>query len=326
MEKIYCPHVLNALEITTLGSFKSCCVSDKLFKDSNGKNFNASNTSIETVWNSQDRKDWIENFDENFPTDCKQCYQVEVSGGESKRLREINYWSRYYNIDTNNVSKVIFDSADMEMLDLKLGNICNLACATCHPASSSRWNTYYKQFKGSFDTTTQIWQDTDEFWNNLINNVKKVKKIEMAGGEPFMNQKQKLLINYLVENDLAKNIDITWISNCTFYEEELIEKFKYFKAVNMTISIDNTHEQFEYMRYPAKWDESYDIFLKFNKLKEQKLINLSISHTISFLNIFRLPEFWKWAKDHKVFVFNNLVMWPFSVQVLPATFKFKVKE
>ena len=103
MSKIYCPHAFNAMEITTIGEFSPCCVSSKKFVDDAGKQYHAGDTSISEVYASNDRRKWIEQFDVNFKTDCKQCWEVEKGGGESKRLREINYWKllRKTNISPN---------------------------------------------------------------------------------------------------------------------------------------------------------------------------------------------------------------------------------
>ena len=37
------------------------------------------------------------------------------------------------------------------------------------------------------------------------------------------------------------------------WSKDLIDYFKYFKLVRIMLSIDNTKEQFEFQRYPAKW-------------------------------------------------------------------------
>ena len=322
--KNYCPHAFNALEITTNGVFKPCCITSKTFTDADGNKCNAASHRISEVYASDSRREWIENFDDTFATDCNQCYQIEKSGGESKRLREIKFWEGYY----RGKSKVPIMSSDsaLEVLDLKLGNTCNLACATCHSSSSSKWNSIYKQHTGEFNWPKQNWQDTDEFWEDLITQVQSIKKIEIAGGEPFMNKKQRKLINYLVDNDLAKDIDICWITNSTFYNEDIISKFKHFKLVRVMISLDNTHEQFEFMRYPAIWSDSYKIFSKFNKLAKEGEIELGISHSISALNVYHLPEMWEFGREHRVPVYNNIVMAPFCMQDLPAEFKQTVKE
>lgn len=322
MNKIFCPHAYNALEVRTGGDFRPCCISEKKFCDSNGIPFDAGTSSISDVYNSSDRKNWQENFDLYFEKDCKQCAEVEKSGGESKRLREIKYWNVYYNGD---VPK--FDSnSKLELLDLKLGNTCNLACATCSGKSSSKWNSIYHKLKGGWELPVQKWQDTDNFWESINEISSDLKKVEIAGGEPFMIKKQRIFLNYLVDKNLAKNIDITWITNSTYYEEDIINLFPHFKQVRVMVSIDNTHDKFEYMRWPAKWNDSYEIFKKFNNLKQQGLIDLGISHTISAINILDLPDMWKFARDHKVNIFNNLVMWPFHCKNLPHEFKLKVKE
>ena len=322
--KNFCPHAFNALEINTSGLFKPCCISQKRFVDNDGEQYKANVHSITEVFNSDDRSQWLENFDEQFETDCKQCYQVEQGGGESKRLREIKYWEGYYK---NQPVPHMDENTPLEVLDLKLGNTCNLACATCHPDSSSKWNSIYKQLRGRYGWPAQHWQDDDQFWDGLIAEVDKVKKIEIAGGEPFMNKKQKRLVNYLVDNDIAKDVHITWITNCTLFDEDIASKFPYFKNVSVMLSLDNTHEQFEFMRFPGKWTEAYEIFKKFKKLHEQgDITSLGISHSISFLNVYHLPEFWAWAREHQVHVFNNLIMEPFSAQDLPREFKLKVKE
>ena len=57
------------------------------------------------------------------------------------------------------------------------------------------------------------------------------------------------------------------------------------------LSIDNTKEQFEFQRYPAKWNETYETFKKFMHLRDEGLCQVEISHSVSALNIFHLPSF-----------------------------------
>lgn len=325
MSKIYCPYAFNAMEITTGGAFSPCCVSSKQFADSAGERYHAGSSSIGEVYASSDRRKWIEQFDVNFKTDCKQCWEVEQGGGESKRLREIKYWKLYYDSLGERVPIIDIDTP-LEVLDLKLGNTCNLACATCDPISSSRWNSIIKGFTGAFPVQPQRWQDTDEFWEGLNDSIDHVKKIEIAGGEPFMVKKQRVLLDYLIDNDIAQHVDITWITNSTHYEQDIVDKFKHFKQVRVMVSLDNTHEQFEYMRYPAKWDRAYEIFQKFIELHRENKIMLGLSYTISALNIYRVPDMWQFARDHQIPIFNNLVMQPFHCKNLPNEYKQTVRE
>lgn len=313
MPKIFCPLATNNIEVDSSGKFKPCCISSKRF-EVGGSVASADDYRIGEIAESEDRRRWIENFDQYYGTDCAQCYEVEKSGGESKRLREIRYWKDDYQKDV------------LQSLDLKMGNTCNLMCAICAPNASSKWASFYRSIDIDPGFGYQRWPDKEEFWDGLNEVAHNVKKIELAGGEPFMIKKQKILIDYLVKNDLAKDIDITWFTNCTQYPEDIISKFPEFKFVRIMLSIDNTHEQFEYQRYPAKWNEAYEIFLKYKTLHDDGIIHLGISHTIGLLNIWRLPEFHAWCREHEVYVFNNLVMEPLSAKDLPMDYKLRVKK
>lgn len=309
MTKTFCPLVTNNIELTTQGEMTPCCISSKRFTVG-GQKANAYDNTISDVINSDDRKSWIKNFDDYFSTDCRQCHEVEISGGESKRQREIKLWRDNLNYKRDTIQSI----------DLKMGNTCNLACAICGSHSSSKWGSIDKQF-GKDYTPSQRWQDTDEFWEELNLHADNLQRVELAGGEPFMIKKQKILIEFLVSRDLAKDIEITWFTNCTIWPEELVSYFKEFKLVRIMLSLDNTHEKFEFQRFPAKWDETYEIFKKFIDIRDKGLCQVEISHSISALNIHALPEFHEWCTEHKVKVFNNLVMHPFSAKDLPEEFK-----
>lgn len=313
--------VYNGLEIRTDGTFTGCCITSKRYHNKEGKRFNVERDAIADVWNSEDRRNFIDNFDNEFETHCRQCADVEKVGGESKRLREIKYWKL-----RDDVTQLpIYTGDDLEFLDLKMGNTCNLACSICGPNASSKWSSIYKTLGIDAQKITQ-WQETDKFWNQFDDLISKVRRIELAGGEPFMIKKQEKLIKSLVERDLAKDIEITWFTNCTMWPENLIKYFKEFKLIRIMLSLDNTEKQFEYIRWPGNWDQAYSVFKKWNELSHSGIIDLGISHSIGMLNAWWLPEFHKWCREHKVKIFNNLVMSPMSSRDLPHEFKLKIKE
>jgi MoaA/NifB/PqqE/SkfB family radical SAM enzyme len=313
--------VYNGLEIRTYGEFTSCCITSKKYEDENGRRYNVETDDISTVWNSDDRKEFVENFDDYFESHCKHCYEIEKGGGESKRLREIKYWEREYAPEPI----PMMDGNTLEMLDLKMGNTCNLACAMCAPDSSSKWASVYKEL-GIKAAKVEQWQETDKFWDQLSDISGNVRKIELAGGEPFMIKKQERLIKYLVESGQAKDVDITWITNCTFWPEKIVKYLKEFKMVRIMLSLDNTDEQFNYIRYPAKWEPTFDIFLKFKELRDAGIIDMGISHSVGMLNAWWLPEFHAWAREHRVNVYNNLILYPIGARELPEDFKHKLLD
>ena len=311
----FCPLAYNNVEIDSAGYYKPCCISSKRFLI-NDECANAIDYNLPDIMKKSDRNEWIENFDAHYESDCEQCHALESAGGESKRTREIREWNSWLK----------FTKGELQSLDLKMGNTCNLMCAICAPNASSKWASFYRSIDVDPIFGYQRWPDRDDFWNGLNEYAYTIQKIELAGGEPFMIKKQEILIKYLIERDLAKNIDITWFTNCTIWPENLVQYFKHFRYVRINLSLDNTHKQFEYIRYPAKWDETYRVFTKFKELQDAGEINLGISHSIGMLNAYWLPEFHAWAREQQVKVFNNIVMEPLGAQDLPYEFKLQVKQ
>lgn len=309
--------VSNGLEIRTTGEFSSCCITSKLFKKSDGNQYNIKNDSIQDVWNSQDRIEFIDNFENEFENYCKQCSIIEKNGGISKRLREINVWEYHYG--KNNSKK-------LQILDLKMGNTCNLMCAICTPLNSSQWASFYRRNEWKEKIKAIHWQNDETFWHELNKISSGIRRIELSGGEPFLVKKQETLLKYLVKNNLAKNIDILWITNCTIWPQNLIKYFECFKTSRINVSLDNTGSQFEYIRYPAKWNDVQEIFRKFQKLSAENKIILTISYSIGFLNAFYLPEFHHWCRENKVDVYNNLVTYPVSAKDLPKEIKYQIMD
>lgn len=314
MGKIFCPLASNNIEIKTGGEFSPCCIAYKNFKVGD-KVANAATNTIAEVIDSPDRKEWIENFDKNYETDCTHCYEIERGGGRSKRQMEIDLWDHTFT----------YQPDMLQSLDLKMANVCNLACAICSPYASSKWGSVHKSL-GLDYVKTQKWPEKKEFWEGLNNVVDNVRRIELAGGEPFMIKNQEILIKFLIEKGFAKDTEITWFTNCTIWPENLIPYFKEFKQIRIMLSIDNTHEQFEYLRWPAKWDTTYELFLRFKQLAIDGIAQVEISHSVTGINIWHLPNFHAWCREHEVKMYNNFVLMPLNIRDLPQEFKETVKK
>ena len=67
--------VYNGLEIRTYGEFTSCCITSKKYGDENGRRYNVETDYISTVWNSDDRKEFVQNFD----AESERCWVAEMN-------------------------------------------------------------------------------------------------------------------------------------------------------------------------------------------------------------------------------------------------------
>jgi MoaA/NifB/PqqE/SkfB family radical SAM enzyme len=267
--------------------------------------------------------------------DCRWCWEEEDAGRKSKRLRDNEKYLGHLRQGGESFT-------GLAKFELNLGNTCNLKCRTCAPYSSSQWvkeqfDVYEsKQWQGNFKAYANnmkkyhmTYDDDSEFWIDLIDNLETIRQFDFYGGEPFMSNKMWRILEICVEKGYAKNIELHYATNATHWPEKRIDLFKHFKHVNLNFSIDGIGDQFEFMRYPAKWSEAFENMQKSKALQLQHHdIHISWCITISLLNIWSVPEI---LEEHRNNFSNfgsylNLVHWPnyFNLNIMPDDVKVKV--
>ena len=81
-----------------------------------------------------------------------------------------------------------------------------------------------------------------------------------------------------------------------FPDTEWWDIWKYFKKVDIQLSIDGVGARFEYIRFPGNWNNLEKNVSDYKiKIKNCENMQLSISHTLGALNIFYLDEFFHWC-------------------------------
>lgn len=318
------------LELDTVGRVRACCLADP-FVDENGNEYNLSTNSLEEIWNSPSRKkllDDLQNGIEN-PT-CKICWVEEKHGRESKRQRE------------NQRDLVIKDTP--QVLDLKLGNTCNLRCRTCNPDSSSSWvtewydvyhttNTPKSEFLQKYKRIRDLYSSTNEsLWKTLEEWIPKCILIDFYGGEPLLIERSWDILRKCVADGYSNQQELHFNTNATiFLSDQQIETLKNFKQVNISLSIDGIKEKFEYMRYPAKWDIVAENIRKYSDLSEQHdHIRVDFCYTVSIMNVWDIIEFDSFVQTNypTLGIYYNMLFTPkhFSITVIPETIKSIVSQ
>ena len=129
------------------------------------------------------------------------------------------------------------------------GIVCNLACVVCGPGASSKWRSELGMGRYNEDEYTpmpgEITVEVEDYdWLSL-------EHVTFSGGEPMLNQSTLLILK-----NLNENCNVHFHSNGTQQpSDEFLEAFARFKSFDITFSIDDIEEQFEYLRWPAKWSE-----------------------------------------------------------------------
>ena len=260
--KHFCALPFLHYEIKTYGHVAPCCVSRTVYKDENGSPFNVSTHNINDIVNSKDAVEMRQRALEDKPIrGCEECYKEEADGNVTRRMRE----NQKYNEQGLMLEQNRFTH---RYLDLKLGNLCNLACRICNVWSSSRWVDDMRQagFTDVFkkDNINFKWYESEEYWKALEMFLPHIDQIDLYGGEPFLIKQQFKFLEKIVEKGYAQNISLNYATNGSVYPKHALKNiWPNFKLVHFLFSADGVGPTFEYARYPGKWSVFEDTLKRF---------------------------------------------------------------
>lgn len=213
---------------------------------------------------------------------CQDCWKQEEVGQTSMRQ------SHSLNKSDLTIKKEI-QNKKLKYLVIDSGNVCNLACRTCNPWSSSAWFKEYneknsKKFNFAVKQTDTAYLINEEF--------QELEWLSVLGGEPFQNLDHLQVLEVIVQQGYAKNCTLGYVTNGTVKMSDKIKDIsEHFKLIRLTLSIDATEKQFEYIRTNGDWNQLVNNIADFSSIKN---IVLGAHPTISALNIFYLDELFQW--------------------------------
>lgn len=192
--------------------------------------------------------------------------------------------------------------------DYRVRNLCNFKCRMCGDQLSSSWEAE-RRAMGDYDKegNTDLWalkknkpaieafqKDVAEaeLWEAVKSGV--IEEIYWVGGEPLMWEIHWQVMEYLIENDLAKNVWIRYNTNfsrTTYKHWDLRNMLPHFKMVQICASIDGVGENVEYVRHGIKWDNWIKNFKDFLFLNEKYgEYGIAFDLTITTPGLFCLKE------------------------------------
>jgi sulfatase maturation enzyme AslB (radical SAM superfamily) len=208
------------------------------------------------------------------PTQCSYCWYHEDNNLHSPRNDLINF-----------VKDTTADS--IQLLSLNLGNYCNAECIICNGYTSSKRNTWAKKYSKVEYISSTISSGGIKI---DFNQYPDLRMLTLIGGEPMLHPDTKPLLIKLVESGLAKNIDISFNTNASIFDLEIIALLKQFKSILVTLSIDGAGKYFEYQRRPLLWDNIKNVSLQWMEISESIIIN----YVVSAVSIWGFNEFVNW--------------------------------
>ena len=250
--------------------------------------------TVDQIWKSPTRTSIANMLDSGVKNPgCNVCWDAE-SAGKSSTRQMLN--ETFGHIDP--------DPDQPRILILKPGNTCNAACRICFPVTSSSWykdafelekatdpslkfNGFIKKFesvKNSFNP------DSPNMWPVLKDWYKKLRFIDIYGGEPMMIPGLWISLQEAIDNGYASDIDLRISTNGSIWNEDYMRILSKFKSADIGVSIDShVKSEFEYMRYKLNYETTLAHTKKIIAFTEQNPnMSTRISCTVSILNIWNL--------------------------------------
>ena len=223
--------------------FKTCCCSldDRTFVPSSGADPFA------------DIKE--QQLNEQWPEACWRCKSEEDHGGASER---VNGFLGY--IEDRLKSFVEKQTLPEFELRVKFSNFCNLACRSCTETESSTWaritNTpVSEQYEIDISTSPEHWE---LITTTIMEKLPEVEHfyVHFIGGESLVQPGMKKLLNWMIAQGMAPRVHLrvtTALSVRPGYD--LMSKMSQFRDVDINLSIDSVGDNYQYLRWPAKFEK-----------------------------------------------------------------------
>lgn len=314
------------------GSFGACCAErNRPYEESEWQQYNIKNMTVMEWFNAapmQKIRSDIVGYDKL--TACSSCYKDEQQGHESKRIKE--------NFKTVIFTKQAFDKSFKQSAwydrfnkpivtqppidwHIDFGNECNLACKMCRPQSSSLIESKYKVW-GIEHEHRKNWTTDESSWNNFIKSIDqtKINRLHFIGGEPLLSKRFVQLVDHLLATNRTE-ISLSFTTNGTLYNQDLIDKLKKFRSVDVEVSIEAFNAQQNYIRQ-GQGDKCLPVVTEtLNMILRQRTesFSLVLRSVPQLLNVSSYHTYIKWAWDNNVSIQSNLLQQPYylKITVLP---------
>src|ERR1035437_4122188 len=288
--------------------------------------------------------------------DCTTCWKLEDNNMISPRLGSEDFMktmqkrgliSDEYKDDFHKFAESItiaspfLKSHDPDMLEIILGNHCDMKCMYCNHHYSTQWaaesikynDISSENYDNEFPKPIEEYEEVFWKWFYEVGRYK-VKRIGILGGEPLIMPKFYELIDKLVEayKDLPKRQDKAniWIVSNMNTPKMYFDKFisnipRITELFHLEIhaSMESMGKQAEYIRNGVNWDRFENNIRTL--LKEKHNIRFGLQIAINALNIPHLKDYLIWVKslhdeyNHPIALKQNIISYPHHQSPLVLT-------
>lgn len=340
---IFCNSPWYEMQIYWDGSLGFCCqASHKAYDDEHSSKFNLKTMTIKEWFNSEPMKlSRLSMFGNQKNSICKTCYVYEDHGSTSRRHRanqksviftksafEESYLQsphyKHFEYSRNNFGLTNTMPID---LHIDLGNHCNLACKMCHKKASSTIAVQMLKW-GDKDAKKYIgtdWTRDQKVWDRTleeISSIPNLKNIHFMGGETLLTKRFEDFIDFMVDKNRF-DINFSFVTNGTSFNESLMNKLKLFKRVGIEISIETMDDRNSYVRQGTIQQDVITNIEKYKKFTNGTSITVCIRPAPSLLTVGTYHHLLRYCFQNKFVVKSLFVIEPdyLDIRILPESIK-----
>jgi sulfatase maturation enzyme AslB (radical SAM superfamily) len=229
------------------------------------------------------------NSSEVWDAGCWPCRGNENAGLESFRSGMLNKFGVRTNL------------SGPQKLDLKFDIGCNLACRSCGPSASTYWQKHMIQnnipMKHRYPSESRA-DDMIEILKTL--DLSNLEMVVFCGGETLLGQSYWKVTEAIAElaPHAKEKVILCFQTNGTQpINEKHFKTIEKFHLIKLNISLDGIGDRFEYLRWPANWNQVVNNIQNLKQTLPNNVMFL-IEETISVFNLYYQHELKDWVKKN----------------------------
>ena len=258
----FCPMPWTGLMYNFDGTVKNCIRSDA----KTGALGNIKDQSIEQILLGTINTTKQQNIVAGAPAaGCHTCYDLEHGKAGFDIISDRIFYIKEFK--RTPVELYQPGQHDLQTIDVRWTNTCNLACVYCSPEFSSRWAD---ELGVVIDRPSDAQQKN--FTQYIYEHAHNLKHVYLAGGEPLLMKENLELLELLQRVNPDVNLRVN--TNLTKTTTQVFDRICEFKNVHWTISVETQEDEFEYIRFGHTWPDFLENLTRIQQLDHRVSFNM----------------------------------------------------
>jgi radical SAM protein with 4Fe4S-binding SPASM domain len=314
LDKNFCVLPWTGFELDPDGTVKNCIIA----KDKIG---DIHKNDIESILHSKENQNIkSQMLSKQYPTSCSGCYFQEKDRATSfDSISSRLYYAKELGTSVDDQLLDDENGFDLRHVDLRWNNKCNQACVYCGPQYSSKW-AQELEVKQKVEK-----ENVEKVKQYVFKNIKKLKNVYLAGGEPMLMNDNKEFLTLLLEHNPDVHLRVN--TNLSSTKTGVFQLLCKFKNVHWTVSVESMGKEYEYIRHHGSW-EDFSKNLKHIQTLDHKISFNMLHFILNYKSIFDCIDYFKSIGFHD----NSFIIGPLygpeylNIRHLPDNIKQEVVD